>query len=360
MSKISNTNKPSSNQSDEIEIGQLFQMIGRAINNFFKGIGNFFKGIGNFFISFLLLIRKKIIYFITGSLIGGGIGIYMWSNQGYKPLYKSSMIVESRIFPSGYQLYENIDYLNSLTDSTNSENQNILADILHVSLEEASLIEGFSVAPIKSNFDILFLYKKEVIAKDTYYKNIVKFREFESSLNKEQYPKQKLTIYARKRNVFSTLGAPIIKLLNAHNSDYLKAQKTSAIKNIDVNTKYLIRTIDSINAALPKYLTKESSNITSFYFEKEKENESKNNSLLDQYNSILENLNDLNNEKPYYTNIFNVVKSLSPFGEKANPSIINFTIIGICIGFLFTLVIFLLIKFNRYLSYIEQKRKIND
>ena len=347
MASDQNSNK-NPNQSDEIDMVQLFQMIGRAINRFFDAIGNFFKAIGNLFLSFLLFIRRKFIYFLIGMLIGGGIGLYMHVTTEYTSVYKSSMVIESGL-SVGPQLYGVIDYLNSLT---NTENKSVLADIFEISEEKADLLEKFKVTPIKSNSDILFLYNQKVLSKDTSQKRILPFGEFKSHLENKEYPRQEINIYAKQKDLFSHLETPLLKLLN--NSAYLESQKLLMTKNIDEYSKYIRKAIDSVNVALREYLAKENPS-TAFYFDK-KYKDIKDNGLLGQYNNFLKELNDLNNKKTQYLNVFNVIKPLSPFGKEVNFLRSNFIVRGLLIGFLLTLIIFSAIEFNKYLSAMEIKR----
>ena len=52
------------NNSEEIDLGQLFKMIGDGFRKFFNFIGNIIKGIFRIIIAFLLFIQLHIIKFI--------------------------------------------------------------------------------------------------------------------------------------------------------------------------------------------------------------------------------------------------------------------------------------------------------
>ncbi len=74
--------------SDEIDLGQLFQMIGNGFKRLFNFIGNIFKGIFNIIILFLLFLQKHFIKFAIAGVVGLAIGIFLDMNK--EPKYIST------------------------------------------------------------------------------------------------------------------------------------------------------------------------------------------------------------------------------------------------------------------------------
>ena len=106
-----NKDLPQAQQSEEVDLGQLFKLIGNAIDRFFKFIGGIFKGIFGTIILLLLFIQKHLIKLAIVAILGLGIGIYIDST--IKPRFVSTMVVEPN-FNSVQQLYNNINFYNEL------------------------------------------------------------------------------------------------------------------------------------------------------------------------------------------------------------------------------------------------------
>src|SRR5690606_37876549 len=134
-----NKDLPQPQQSEEVDLGQLFKLIGNAFDRFFKFIGSIFTGIFGVIILFLLFLQKHILKLIIVGVVGLAVGFYLDST--IKPRYVSTMVVEPN-FNSVQQLYNNIDFYNELARAKDS---NGLADVLGISVVEASTIMKFKV-----------------------------------------------------------------------------------------------------------------------------------------------------------------------------------------------------------------------
>ncbi|MDC6365149.1 hypothetical protein PP183_03640, partial [Muricauda sp. AC10] len=120
------------NTSDEIDLGQLFQLIGRGFQKFFTFIGNIFKGFFHILILLLLFIQKNFIVLAIAIVVGGVSGYFL---DNYLPeKYVSKMVVEPN-FNSVQQLYNNIDFYNDLAEA---EDSTALATALNITEHEAA------------------------------------------------------------------------------------------------------------------------------------------------------------------------------------------------------------------------------
>ncbi|MFT6795689.1 MAG: hypothetical protein ACJART_000825, partial [Maribacter sp.] len=150
-----------SNSSDEIDLGQLFQMIGKGFNKFFQFLGNIFKGIFNSFILLLLFIQKHILKFIILAVVGLAVGIYLDITLPTK--YTSSMVVEPN-FNSVQQLYNNINYYDELAEAKDSIG---LAEALGISVKDASFIKDFEIDSYSDENQKILLFDKFVRSLDS-------------------------------------------------------------------------------------------------------------------------------------------------------------------------------------------------
>lgn len=123
------------NNSDEIDLGQLFQMIGRGFQKFFNFIASIFKGIFHLIMLFLLFVQKNIVV-IGAALIIGGVGGFVLDSITPEK-YISRMVVEPN-FNSVQQLYNNIAFYNDLAKAQDSV---ALATALNITEHEAASIK---------------------------------------------------------------------------------------------------------------------------------------------------------------------------------------------------------------------------
>src|SRR5690606_38340730 len=114
---IMNKNLPQNQPSEEVDLGQLFKIIGNAFERFFKFIGSIFMGIFGIIILFLLFIQKNLIKFAIVGIIGLIIGFYL--DYKKEPRFISSMVLEPN-FNSVQQLYNNISFYNELAVAEDS------------------------------------------------------------------------------------------------------------------------------------------------------------------------------------------------------------------------------------------------
>ena len=94
------TNPNTPNNSEEVDLGQLFKLIGAAFDRFFNFIYRIFKGLFSVFIWFVFFIKKHIIILVVAGIIGIGIGIL--SSKTSQAKYQSSVTLVQN-----YQIGEN-------------------------------------------------------------------------------------------------------------------------------------------------------------------------------------------------------------------------------------------------------------
>lgn len=135
---MSNNQQPQP-ASEEIDLGQLFQLIGNAFKKLFTFIGNIFKGIFHFIMLFLIFIQKHFIKFVIAGVVGIGLGVYLDLRK--QDVFVSYMVVEPN-FNSVQQLYNNIGFYNELAKAQDSIT---LANALRITTKEAASIKKFEI-----------------------------------------------------------------------------------------------------------------------------------------------------------------------------------------------------------------------
>ena len=156
------------NNSEEIDLGQLFKMIGDGFRKFFNFIGNIIKGIFGIIIAFLLFIQLHIIKFIIAGVIGVVIGGYL--DYRKEPVYVSTMVLEPN-FQSVQQLYNNINFYNDIPLTVELPNQ-VTCKILttDVALKGQTVSSSYKPATLDNGINIQvppFIESGDMILVDT-------------------------------------------------------------------------------------------------------------------------------------------------------------------------------------------------
>ncbi|MDX1365831.1 MAG: hypothetical protein R3243_16620, partial [Arenibacter latericius] len=152
---------PQNSSSDEIDLGQLFQLIGNGLKKLFLFLGNIFKSIFHVIILFLLFLQRHFLKFVITGVIGLALGIYL--DMTKEPRYLSTMVVEPN-FNSVQQLYNNINFYNELAEAKDSI---ALAEALDISVKEASYISKFEVESYSDENQKVQLFDKFVRSLDS-------------------------------------------------------------------------------------------------------------------------------------------------------------------------------------------------
>ncbi|MCF1190334.1 hypothetical protein LRR18_01965 [Mangrovimonas sp. AS39] len=135
-----NENSTNNQSTEEVDLGQLFKLIGDAFNRLFKFIGSIFKAIFSVIIYALkaVIVNFKII--VLTMVIAGVLGFAL---EKISPdVYSSSMLVRP-YFDSKYQLVTNINYYNALIDN---QDYATFSNFFDLSEEEAQDVLSFEIS----------------------------------------------------------------------------------------------------------------------------------------------------------------------------------------------------------------------
>lgn len=134
-------NNQTNNNNEEVDLGQLFKMIGQLFDRFFSFIYSIFKSLFSLIIYTIkpIVVNFKIIAITLLIAI-----IFGYALDKFKPkLYSSQMLVKP-YFDSKYQLVNTIDYYNALIDN---EEYGLLSNIFNLEEEEVKQISNFEINP---------------------------------------------------------------------------------------------------------------------------------------------------------------------------------------------------------------------
>lgn len=248
-------NSTQKENSEEVDLGQLFNAIGKLFERFFKFIGSIFKAIFSVIILALKAVIKyfKIIAIVV--LISFIVGFAL--DKTKKPVYYGNMLVEP-YFESEYQLAKNIEFYNSLLET---ENYEALSAIFEIPSTEVQEIVSFNLkeGPETEN-DLLQKYDRYITSIDSLRAAEITFKDFKK--NRDLFSSQvySVEIYSKKRDIFRGLNKGFAKSFENEYSKTLKKRRDSIAQlKIDIFKRNL-KQLDSMRLVYLKIKEDEAKN----------------------------------------------------------------------------------------------------
>ncbi len=239
--------KPESTNPEEIDLGQLFNAIGKLLERFFSFIGNIFKGI---FSTIIYAIKPFVVHFKIIAPLIAAAAILGYVYESFKePVYYSEMIVKP-YFDSKYKLSSNIDYFNELI---NSQNLSELSSVFEIDNTSAKELKGFELdAGPETQNDLFLEYDEYVKTVDTSLVDELNYEEFLK--NRDLLSGSIFTIKAKAGNndVFSSLEEGFRKTFE---NEFSKEQKEKRDAMIHIERQALSTQLSRLDSIQKTYLT---------------------------------------------------------------------------------------------------------
>ncbi|OEK06082.1 hypothetical protein A8C32_18805 [Flavivirga aquatica] len=210
-------------QSEEVDLGQLFKLIGSTFDKFFNFIGGIFKKIFLSFVWLLFFVKKHIIKFVIAGGIGLVLGIVLEKTSD--PVYKSYITVKQN-YNTGENLYNTIGYYNDLI----SQDITTLESVLGIDENQAASILKFDMeSAISENqkLENFHLYIKEL---DTSLASKIDYKTFVKNSKDYSHQLQQITIKSKVRNNFKEVFEKLINNINSN--PYFKREQEKDLKEL--------------------------------------------------------------------------------------------------------------------------------
>ncbi|XLS29262.1 hypothetical protein ACJD0Z_00235 [Flavobacteriaceae bacterium M23B6Z8] len=350
---MSNLTDPTNKSSEEVDLGQLFTLIGNAINRLFVFIGSIFKGIFKLVILLLLFIQKHLIKIVVAGAIGFAIGFYLEYREG--PLYESTMMVEPN-FNSVQQLYNNIAFYNELAQA---EETTALALALDIEGEEATAIKEVRVESFADNNQKIKLFDKFIRELDTNTIKTIDFEAYLENFNSLDARFHKIIMITSKSDVAKKTQNAIVNSIKVNS--YFKLQKDVSDQNIAIQDsiyrKQLIE-IDSLQNLYKKVMLTIAQNPgsgTNINLAEERQSSAKELQLIKERNFLQEELVKLYEDKASKSSIINVISDFPKRGVEVTGFFASKKFQGGLVGIVFALIVLLLLELNRFLKNYKSK-----
>jgi len=344
---------PQPQQSEEVDLGQLFKLIGNAFDRLFKFIASIFIGIFNLIILFLLFIQKHVVKFALVGFVGLAIGIYLDLNK--ETSYISTMVVEPN-FNSVQQLYNNIEFYNELAEAKDSM---ALADAFSISLKEASSIKGFNVESFSDENQKVQLFDKFVRSLDTTTQKTINMESYLKNFNSFDARFHNISVVATDNSIAKKIQPSIINSISRNS--YFNLQKEISDVNIklqeDVYNKQITE-IDSLQLLYKRVMLKEVERPmegTNISLGENGGRDNKELALINKMDDLKSNLVRLNEERANKSSILNVISDFPRRGVEVK-GILNSNKFRVpAFLLILTFLMFALLSLNTYLKSYKKK-----
>lgn len=334
-------------QSEEVDLGQLFRLIGNAFNKLFNFIGSIFTGIFNTIIMFLLFVKKHVILLGVACLVGLVIGTFLDFKKS--PRYLSTMVIEPN-FNSVQQLYNNVNFYNELAAARDSS---ALAQAFSISSIEATSIKGFKVESYSDENQKVQLFDKFVRSLDSTTQKAIDMEAYLKNFNSLDARFHSVSIITTDNGIAKRLQPSIINSISEN--DYFTLQKEISDVNIELQNSIYnkqIAEIDSLQMLYKRVMLKEADRSISGTNISLGENAGKDNkelALINKMDALKSSLVKLNEDRANKSSILNVISDFPNKGVKVK-GLLNSNKFKVPV-FLLSLVLLILalLSLNKYL-----------
>ncbi|WP_299259092.1 hypothetical protein [uncultured Aquimarina sp.] len=339
------------NTSEEIDLGQLFKLIGDAFNKLFRFIRNIFKGLFHLVILFLQFIRLHFIKFVIVGVVGLAIGWY-WDSVS-KPIYRSSMIVEPN-FSSTQQLYNNVEFYNELAKE---EVFKTLAASLKISDKEAATITKIEIEAFTDENQKLRQFSDFISTLDSVSRISFSYQEYLENFNNINARFHKIELNATDPEVAKKCQNAIVRSIE--NNKYFKTQKTTNDLNIELSEKTIeeqLKQVDSLKMfyqelKILELKKPEGTSGTSINLSSDSNQLDRSEiTLLDRSKTLNYEIQNLNNKKANTENIVNVISDFPDKGGRVNDFLTKKKVLLPLFLILLSFIILSLLSLNNYLK----------
>ena len=339
---------PQPQASEEVDLGQLFKLIGNAFSRFFNFIGSIFKGIFSLIISFLLFIQKHFIKFAIAGVIGLAIGVYLDIIKETK--YISTMVLEPN-FHSVQQLYNNINFYDELAKAKDTS---ALAEALNITKKEALSIKSFEVESYSDENQKVKLFDEFIRSLDTTTQKTIDMKAYLENFNSFDARFHTVSVVATNNNIAKKIQPSIINSISKN--QYFNLQKNISDINIQLQDslyKKQIVEIDSLQLLYKKVMLKEADKEmqgTNINLGENGAKENKELSLINKMEELKASLVRLNEERANKSSILNVISDFPRKGVKVKGVLNSYKFLVPFLMLGLTFLVLALMSLNTYLK----------
>ncbi|MDA0326186.1 MAG: hypothetical protein O3C41_01065 [Bacteroidetes bacterium] len=211
--------------SEEVDLGQLFKIIGNGFRSLFQFIGSIFKQLFLAFVWLVFFLKKRAIILLIAAAVGLALGLVL--NKTSLPIYKSSISVKQN-YPTGQNLYGSIEYYNGLLKDRDYE---VLGRVLGIGEDVSNEIVEFSIEPIITDNDRVVMFDQYITELDSLAASKVEYEDFIDNIEDYKHRNQQISIKSTTRVNFKSVFANIVDNINSNS--FFKNEKAKDIFELE-------------------------------------------------------------------------------------------------------------------------------
>ncbi|MDN3664931.1 hypothetical protein ACFFU1_01725 [Algibacter miyuki] len=228
-------------QSEEVDLGQLFKLIGNAFDRLFTFIGSIFKTIFSVIIYALRAVLDNIKIIVVSVIIAGVLGYGLEKTK--KPVFSSSMLVKP-YFDSKFQLVTNVNYYNALIGV---EDYKSLADLFSIDEQDAVQLQEFKISPgPETENDRIIQYDRFVRSIDSVRAQGVSFKDYIENRSIYTGDIFQISVVSEKKDIFKSLEDGLNSTFTNSYSTKKMKKRDSLIDIRKARVKSSLKQIDSL------------------------------------------------------------------------------------------------------------------
>ncbi len=346
-------NTPKKETTQEMDLAQLFQMIGNAFLFLFSLIGKILKVLYGALLSTLIILRRHFLKLVLVLLIGFVVG-YIWDSNK-QTMYGAVMTVEPN-FDSSRQLYNNIEYYNTLTKSRDSIT---LSEVFGVTPKEAASLTGFYIKPNDNETNRIVRYSRVFKELDSVSQRELSFERFNQSIDNTEYDLHLIGVNSSNSTIFRKIQQPIVESIRSNK--YFQQQRDIALKNLNRSDSLINISLRETDSLKNIYLdlkkaevSKDNPSGTSIVMAQKQENNVEL-SLLERKLALKDQLNENELLRIENSEIIKVITDFPDVGYVETGFFTQFKFILPSAGILLLLIALGLLKLNEFLIKKEQE-----
>jgi len=237
--------QPPQNKSDEVDLGQLFKLIGNAFERFFNFIGSLLNKLFLAFVWCIFFLKKHLIKFVIAGIVGIALGILLEKTS--EPVYKSYITVKQN-YDTGENLYNAITYYNDLVKQSDSST---LKKALEVENLNVSSILEFEIESVISKNDKLKSYDKYLKELDSAVASTIDYETYINNSKDYTHKYQQITIKSKERDNFKTVFSKIIENINTNK--FFKREQTKDSIQLENEKQAILESLRKSDTLLSVY-----------------------------------------------------------------------------------------------------------
>ena len=237
----------SQQQSEEVDLGQLFKVIGNTFDRFFKFIAGIFIGIYKVVLLFFGHIYQRFVWYAGAVVLGVLIGFFL--DKSSDKLYGANMYIETN-FNSARQVYENLKQFHQLAHEDKDTLE--LAKRFDISVNEASKLKGFYIEPDIDENNMAQMYSEFYGRLDSISRLEMNYVRFKESLTPYNFKIHRIGVASTDKYIYKKIKKSFVAQLSGN--QYLNDLVEVTQSNLKKKDKDLVIQLQKTDSLVDEYL----------------------------------------------------------------------------------------------------------